>query len=80
LTAKKFGSVLTLFLWRQSQIYCANFRLEGAASEVLNKYGLDNEVHVIDSGGQYKCGAYIKSVGANADSRRMVLASTTLNV
>jgi hypothetical protein len=40
--------------------------LTGAASEVLNKYGLDNEV-VIDSGGQYS-GAYIKSVGANADS------------
>lgn len=40
--------------------------LTGAVSEVLNKYGLDNEV-VIDSGGQYS-GAYIKSVGANADS------------
>lgn len=40
--------------------------LVGAASEVLNKYGLDNEV-VIDSGGQYS-GAYIKLVGANADS------------
>lgn len=40
--------------------------LTGAASEVLNKYGLDNEV-VIDSGGQY-CGAYIKSVSDNADS------------
>ena len=40
--------------------------LTGAASEVLNKYGLDNEV-VIDSGGQYT-GAYVKSVSNNTDS------------
>lgn len=40
--------------------------LTDAVCQVLNKYGLDNEV-VIDSGGQYN-GAYIKSVSPNAAS------------
>lgn len=40
--------------------------LVGVVSEVINKYGFDNEI-LIDGGGQYY-GAYIKAVGPNADS------------
>ena len=39
--------------------------LTGIVSQVVNKYGLDNEVVITE--GEYS-GAYIKSIGPNADS------------